>query len=290
VNARFVLTFIHKPYFGAVKFVDTVLDSGLNPAVSPIHYGIRALRLPLAAALVASMQPADITTFWDAWAKRDAAAFGGVLQRVRSRVQRHPDRRVVQLLDEALAWAQQHSAELLDARRSKYDAPNVVALTLIIGVLHEVIGVRGGQVLRFVHDREQQFAKALKEVFEVVRQLRPKAHAVSAIVDFEIVKTFGCPIELTESATSPTLQLVDCLLWLLRRSGGGDVGAPACEELVASLAKRTIVSEFSFQQLLRDIRDLNAQVDGLDLSSEQLVKGQELLAEFERSRRTRMKS
>jgi hypothetical protein len=57
VDPRFILTFIHKPYFGAVKFVDTILDNGINNAVTPFHYGLRAMRLPLALALVQGMEP-----------------------------------------------------------------------------------------------------------------------------------------------------------------------------------------------------------------------------------------
>jgi hypothetical protein len=289
VEAQFILTFIHKPYFGAVKFVDAVLDNGVNEAVNFIHYWMRPLRLPLAAALVASMEDEDVRSFWDAWATRDLASFVEVVKRVRANLQWCPDRRIVELLGDALAWAQAHPAALLDTRRSKLDAPNVLALTLIVDALHEVVGFGGGQVLRFVHDREQQFAKALKDAFEIVHQVAPKRQPATALLDFEIVKTFGCPIELAESATSPTLQFVDSLLWLLRRRRDLVTGtAPKCADLLSSIVERTVVSEFSAAQLRRDILRARAEVNDLPITAEQAVRGQEFLKQLERDRKTRM--
>jgi hypothetical protein len=160
---------------------------------------------------------------------------------------------------------------------------------LIVGVLHDFIGTEGGQVLRFVHDRQQQFATALKEVFDVVRQLAPtKRGATASIIDVDIVKTFGCPIELQDNGTSPTLQLVDVLLWLFRRRHDLERGAsPACARLLDAMVERGVVSEFSFQQLVMDVRAAVAEVDRLPFTAADAVRAMELRESMEEVRRRR---
>ncbi|HEY3411773.1 MAG TPA: hypothetical protein VGM51_01820 [Armatimonadota bacterium] len=288
-ESRLVLTFIHKPYFGAVKFVDTVLDSGLNRAVDSLHYGFRPLRLPLTYALVSSMTLDDVRDFWAAYASGSTEQFARVVQRVKSAVLKWPDRRARQLLDDALAWAFDHPNVFLEARRSNLDAPNLVALSLIVGVLHQYLGFDGGQVLRFVHDQQQQFGRALKEMFDVVKQLSPKQRPVTSLLDWEAMTTFRCPLELTSSAESPALQLVDCLLWLLQRAEDLPAGsAPACRDLIAFTSRRTLVSEFTFHQLSRDVEAEHERMLRLPATAEGLARAQQLLAEMETIRKARM--
>lgn len=291
VDARFILTAIHKPYFAAVKFVDAVLDSGINKGMDPLHYGLRGLRLPLALALVRSMEKEDVVRFWDAWGRRDASTFTAVVRRVRTNVREYPDARIAELLDDALAWAESHPLPILDERRSKLDAPNIVALTLIVNALHQLVGEDGGSVLRFVHDSQQQFAKSLKDVFDVVRRLAPTKHGpTSTIIDMEIVRTFGCSIELLQSGTSPTLQLVDTLLWLARRTDDlvNEPRARACRALVREVERRTVASEFSYRQLERDVHVAHEAIMSVEITAEQAVRGEAFLREVEESRRRRM--
>ena len=284
-----ILTFIHKPYHGAVKFVDTVLDSGLNKAVDLLHYGFRPLRLPLALGLIASTTVADVRTFWAAYGSGSEQQFRSVVQSVRARVQRWPDRRVRQLLEDALGWATEHPRVFMESRRSDFDAPNLVALGLIVNVLHHRLGFKGEQVLRFVHDQQQQFGRALKQMFEMVKQLSPKELPLTSLLDWETMTTFPCSIELVNSAASPALQLVDCLLWLLQRVDDlADDSTPGCYGLVEFAIQRTLVSEFTFRQLQRDVRAGAEEVLRLPVTAEALARGQDLLSEVERRRKARM--
>lgn len=56
-DCRFIITRLEKRHHARLKFVDTIIDSGINPAVPAHVYGNRLLRLGLAHAIVSNMSP-----------------------------------------------------------------------------------------------------------------------------------------------------------------------------------------------------------------------------------------
>jgi len=137
---RFLFTRVDKKHLAGTKFIDTLMDSGINQAVSNLHYGVRFHRLYLAQAIVALLTIEDRREFWEVYAKADAKGFVRTLLRLKGRVETYiEDPRTRQLLLDAIAWALVHPEPLLEGTRSEMDSPNVVALTLLIEMLHQGI-------------------------------------------------------------------------------------------------------------------------------------------------------
>jgi hypothetical protein len=119
-KARFIFTRLEKRHFAALKFVDTLLDSGLNKAVSNFHYGLRFNRLYLAHIVVALLDSADREEFWNlVYPSGDATGFCRILRRVEGRVHSNvqdqrtlQDQRTRQLLLDAIAWGIIHPEPL----------------------------------------------------------------------------------------------------------------------------------------------------------------------------------
>lgn len=79
LDSRLVFTRIEKRHYARLKLADTILDSGVNAAVSPAHYTNRLFRLSLALQLVVNVSPRSEEEFWRAYASLDIPAFQAVL-------------------------------------------------------------------------------------------------------------------------------------------------------------------------------------------------------------------
>ena len=167
---RFLFTRVDKKHLAGTKFVDTLMDSGINEAVSNLHYGVRFHRLYLAQAIVGLLTIEDRVEFWDVYAKADAKGFVRILLRLQGRVEACiRDPRTRQLLLDAIAWAVVHPDPLLEGTRSEMDSPNVVALTLLIEMLHQLNERHGLVIGTFIHDEQKQFGKWLKTAYDLSR-------------------------------------------------------------------------------------------------------------------------
>jgi hypothetical protein len=71
----FLMTAVEKRHMAAMKFADTVLDAGLNKAMSSMHYNARPFRLRLALDLASHMTPRMERAFWAAYEKQDLSGF-----------------------------------------------------------------------------------------------------------------------------------------------------------------------------------------------------------------------
>jgi hypothetical protein len=109
-KTQFLFTRLEKRHFAATKFVDTLLDSGLNKAVSNFHYGIRFNRLYLAHVITALLDSDDREEFWDiVYPRGDAKGFARILRRLEGRIHSNVhDKRTRQLLLDAVAWGLVH--------------------------------------------------------------------------------------------------------------------------------------------------------------------------------------
>jgi hypothetical protein len=162
-KARFIFTQIHKPHVAAMKFVDTIFDSGNNEAMSNFHYGVRINRLYFAQIMSGLLDMTDREEFWKAYELCDSRGLVRILHRLEGRVESQiNDPRSRQLLIEAIKWGSQYPEKVM-ATRSELDSPNVIAVSLLINVLHAWNTEIGLTISKFVHDEQNQFGKALKQ-------------------------------------------------------------------------------------------------------------------------------
>jgi len=288
-DCRLIFTRLNKRFHARLKLADTLLDSGTNHAMSNIHYGVRALRLPLAHAVVECMTQQDEEDFWRAYQRADVELFRTVLGRIRAKMDEvlvHQRNR--QLLFDAVDWAVQYPDGMLVAA-THYDSPNVVALSMILMGLHRLVGGTPLRVLRFVHDEQNQFAHSLRHAHELGRTFQAAMEPTSLITDITHVDHIPAGIEFVESANEPVLQVVDVLLWMTKRAvQNNDVLLPACESLSGELATRATAMNFTRGHLADTVVDTWNEFMSKPLSEEQLRRAQDLVQQVEAARLARM--
>src|ERR1700690_3933552 len=135
-DCHFFFTRIEKTHLAATKFFDVLMDSGVNKAVSNLHYGMRTLRLTLAVQLIQILEECDLRDFWKSYESGDSNDFKGVLVRVRDRlVAFHQDGyyhdRTVELLRDGLDWGISYPEPLIAETMREMDSPNIVAFSLL---------------------------------------------------------------------------------------------------------------------------------------------------------------
>ncbi len=288
-RCRLLFVRVHKRHLASMKLADTVLDSGLNPAISPLHYLARPLRFPLVLEFVLNVSPRSQEEFWIAYDRRDLTAFRQVLRRVRWNVQmRVKDPRVLELLDGALGWGVEHPDSLMIGRRSLMDSPNLVAFSLLVGCLHHLIGPEL-RIVKFICDEQDQFGGAMRDMFRMISGLALSPEPLSWVLDIKEVHTFAAPVEIKPSSSSPALQIVDALLWLMRRQMEEQTeGFPRCDELIDAMIKEGAFSDFSLGQLAHDSVGAMRAVADLPLTAKDVARGEAIVNEAEEIRKKRM--
>lgn len=155
-NCRFILTRLEKRHHASLKYVDTVLDSGINPAIPGYFYAFRPLRLGLAYAIVSNFSPRNQEEWWDVFQRGDLDGFCRITRRVRINVDcKVKDHRLRELAMDALGWALEHpdSFPELTLKRGPHDSPNFVEFTVVVQLLHGIArdyGMDHVQIKRFV--------------------------------------------------------------------------------------------------------------------------------------------
>lgn len=291
-QARLLFTRIDKSHLAATKFVDTILDSGLNKAVSNFHYGIRLNRLYLAHIIVACLDRDDREEFWGAYAAGDAEGFRRICMRLEGRIlSRVDDERTRQLLQDAITWALAHPEPLLEGTRSPLDSPNIVALTLLVHELHRLNQLTGLTVRTFIHDEQQQFGKYLKTAFEVSKKFGSvdATSPLALIINIKEMTTFDCGFRVVSSKKSLGLQLLDIALWLTKRfKDNPDAVRGKCRDLAEYIQKRGWISEFTHKAMVREVVHGFERLFSTPLNPEKAARGRKVLAEMEASRLQRM--
>ncbi len=290
-RVRFIFTRIEKELLCVTKFVDTFFDSGSNQAVSPLHYSVRSLRLYIAHIAVELMNLEDRKEFWKAYSQGNCVKFCNVLKclghRVRTQIK---DARTRQVLTEAIDWAQQHPANLLGATATDLDSPNAVAVGLLIQALHEEIGELGQRLTRFIHDESNQFAIAIKATFASLRGFKaPPRNASALMSDWTETHTFDCPIEMASSKSTVGLQVIDVVLWLVKRYvDRGFEGYPSCTRLAHLILSRSTVRYYTQDQLREEVQRLLAEVMNTPLTKPAEQRATQIVASLEQARKERM--
>ena len=276
-----------------MKFVDVLMDSGLNQAVSSFHYGMRFNRLHLAHVLEAFLDPDDLCEFWDTYRIGDARGLVRILHRMEGRLHHHvQDERTRLLLLDAVNWGIKHPEPLLVGTRSPLDSSNIVALTLLVHELHRVNDQIGLTVKAFIHDQQQQFGRHLKETFEVSNMFSDieASSPLAQLLNLKEMTTFDCVFRMANSQTSFGLQALDIALWIKRRyTDDPDSVRGKCLELAQFIDKHGFTSEFTTESMYREVlRGLHVIESSPPLSVTQERKAREFLNAIETARLERM--
>ncbi len=293
---RFFFTRVDKLHLACTKFADTLLDSGNNRALSLLHYGPRASRLPLALQLIQLLGERDCLDFWGAFLQNDTERFVEVMKRVSCRLEEFHNRgiyhdRTVQLLGDALRWGIEHPKALLEGGVHQLDSPNIVAFTLIIELFHTLFEQTGARVRTFIHDEQNEFARYLVKSYDLLSGFAFRPSSITApLPNIKKALTFGCDLQIASCTTCIGLQLIDVALWLTKRYYDTD-GAIHSEAgaLAKFIAQNAVISSFTREQMIEDTEKVVEALNALPLTKLQLEKGRELVEEMEAMRLTRMR-
>ncbi len=289
VRARFVFTALEKVHLASTKFVDTVFDSDVNKAVSPLHYGVRGLRMVYAATITECLTRRDQEEFWEAYRTANGDSFRAILHRVDARIQSRARGRTKEILRDAFAWAIDHPTQVLDFRRARGDAPNMVAFGLMFDGIHAALAGLSARVRRFVHDEQEEFGREMKAWFDALRSWTGPKGSTAFMTDLQRIKVIQGDFELGNSKDTPGLQLIDVLLWLYRRSLLDHLRAfPKATALLEWVVERTTLQRFSREQMLESARQALDEI--AKIPDEQLdhERGRAFLREVEQHRLRRM--
>lgn len=290
LGARYVFTAIEKRHVATGKLADTLLDSTMNKAVSPVHYGVHGSRIILAHVIEDLTTSArDQEEFWSVYSNGDADGLSRILNRLLVRLNAIPgvNPRLREILSDALRWGMDHPQELLDFRRSELDAPNLIAFTLLMDGIRQVLEGTGLKVGRFVHDEQQQFGQFMREWYQLLRRFTMPTHVTALYTDIRRIQTYDCAIEMPASRDVAGLQIIDLVLWLYRRSiTNGMREFPACAALVQSVDRRARVRHHSKDQLARDSERAYREIMAMPIHENSRV----LVEKIEQARKDRMRT
>jgi hypothetical protein len=285
-DCRFVFTRIEKAHHSSLKFVDTIIDSGINEAVPGHVYALRPMRLGLAHAIVSNVSPRNQRDWWAIFQSGDIDGFQQIVRRVLINVrQKERDRRMRELATGALEWALNHPDGFpeLQRRRDEHDSPNFVALTLVLAGIHSIAG-NHAVIERFVHDEQNQFAKYMKAAYQHANwnlSMEPLAW----MTDMAERDTFHCKIEFHSRKNVSPLRLTDVALWLVRRQVERDDLPRECMKLTEWISDRAHYNEVSRAQLEHSLIQSLSAVAELSVTPEQEARGREILARLEEKRK-----
>jgi hypothetical protein len=69
-DCQFIFTRLEKRHHSRLKFVDRLIDSGINPTIPGYVYGNRLLRLGLAHAIASNFSPRNEEEWWEVFQLR----------------------------------------------------------------------------------------------------------------------------------------------------------------------------------------------------------------------------
>jgi len=284
-DLRFVFTRIDKRYFLVTKFVDTLMDSHNNKAVSPILYSNKLLRLIVVHRIGQSLDIEDGKIFWQAYTTMDGELLSEAYKRFRTYVETSiTDKRASEVIIRALEWGIKNPKPLLNATLHGAASPNVAAFALVFGGIRAVLKNPELRVTRFIHDQQNQFAKSMHDAYTYHKETAVD-YAESGWPSIIKDDTFRCPLLVAASHEHTGLQLIDVLLWLTKRfivDQGSAVSFPQCKRLLSSILSEAVYSDFSFNHVMKELK---INLDNLmknPLSEEDISQAHALIDEVDR--------
>jgi Protein of unknown function (DUF3800) len=289
-NCRFVFTVVEKQHVASMKLVDTLLDAGNNKAVHYFHYNARIFRLTLAAYFMLITSPQSQEEFWQLYRNGDTKSFKRVLERLRWNVRtKIHDRRIQEILGDAISYALARPLDVLDMKRSALDSPNMVAFSILIHGLHSLLSPAQQRIRRFVHDEQNQFGAHMREMFNFFGGVKFTGTLTSVAPSMEKVDTYACPVEMSKSSLVG-LQLVDVALWLAKRHFEGRTIGGECSRLLDEILRRSHISEFSSKQLIIDANEGVREIFGRPFNEEDAKRATEFRDAMEAHRKEMMRA
>lgn len=292
-SCNFVFSKVEKAYHAGTTLAWILLDSDFNQAVSRLHEQSPLFRRMLTLDILHLLTFKDAKDFWTAYQARDVPSFGVILENLQLRLfESDVNERGKELLLDALAWAARHPEEILRKTRDEFDSPNILALGLLLSGINELIP-KQSKVVKFVHDEQNQFDRSIRIEYERAKNVtRVGGHHPFSPIRLMKVQNFSCPVEFTSSHTSIGLQIIDPVMWLVKRSEERpEDPLPAdCICLLDFVQTNARRADFTHELLIEKTQREYETVMSQPLPPETEAKARSLLNQVEMERLKRMGS
>ncbi|TPG16440.1 DUF3800 domain-containing protein [Sphingomonas koreensis] len=287
----FAIARIEKSYVVATKVFDTLFDAFENKAVPWHVYNVPALRMLMVFKVAWIVDDDAAVAFLDAlldtndqraWAKM--AAFCRMLL---PRVTMIPDQRSRDVVGEALQWAADNPEALQFVHSNKVGRkshlPNLIGFGNLLGAIERQSAVWGRPVDVIRHDRQQEFAAALKFWHDMYSNARQDVVELPFGGRMTLRRVFGSALEISSAADSAGIQMTDVVLWLFARAQRTDL-PPACQAILDYVYSRGHLDDFSFATAEAATGRLISETNSAALTSEDFHAGSALGADIEAKR------
>lgn len=293
---RFALARVEKRYILATKVFDTIFDSFENKAVPWHIYNLRPLRLLMAFKVASLLDDTIGATFWDALMDarpdRARAKMADFCRELNARTGRIPDERSREVIAEALAWAADHPEALefvySDAAGRRGHSPNMVGFGNLLAGIEMQSNAWGRPVDVIRHDRQQQFARNIKDWHQMYSNALPDVVRLPLGEKMVLRKVFGSRLEISTAKESAGIQTIDVILWLFVRALRGDGLPENCQRLLDYVYGRAVQDDFSFAGVGTALEAFLDHFDQLDIPTPYIGQALLLRDDLERCRQLEM--
>jgi len=288
---RFFVGIINKHDLVLIKLADALFDCFENRAVPWHVYNVRTMRLLTVLKLSLIADEDCLEQFWGALMqqnpRRAQSEFVACLNKLRARIDRIPDRRSREIINDAIGWAVKNpDAITVHVQRSirLSHLPHLVVFPSIINAIQRQSEQWKVAVTEIRHDRESLVATALTNWHELISQAPV---TVMKWVDFEypVGGAPGSRFSIVSSKDSAGLQLADIVLWLIRRTAETGELSSTGEVFLSRVLQNSHPFELSLNAINETLeRDLSP-IMSMPMTEEQLDEGRKLLSEIELRRK-----
>lgn len=295
-NASFFVARVVKIDLAATKLVDTIFDSGENLAVPWHAYNFRPLRVLLVFKVARLLTEDIIKNFWSCLLeKRSDKAyeqFIQVLKDLLSRTDMLPDARSKELINEAVEWAIENPESIYlssNARLARNGhMPNMAVFPQLLSGIEKKSVMWNRPVHEIIHDQQSQFGSTLKDWHNIISKAPPDTINWPGEEPHVFRSVFGSKFIISNARESAGIQVIDVILWLLKKVFDDNPMTPNCYKLISYIMHRSYSYEISLRGLAEYLSDFMTKLDSTPLTEGQLKRGKELLEISEKKRQERM--
>ena len=255
-DITFDLYSVVKTDHAVISFFDQVFDQGMNPAVPWTAYWT-PLRYILLLKLAWLFDEDLLKKVWEARidfnSKRADAILKTVCREIRHRAGYLPDARSIQIISDALSWAETNPHEIRYNAKSKNEllqiTPNIIGFQSVMHGIAMRLKSHGLEASKIVVDQQIQFNKAQRTLSEFFQRFSKVKNIPSSLgpglpeLDFSGIPDI--PISFESSANVPGLELVDIYLWIFKRFMEGKDLAPELYSIIDLQRERGFTDEIS---------------------------------------------
>lgn len=238
VRPFFIVSFVEKPYFCAMKLWDCIFDAAHNPGVTGIHISMAPLRFVGMAKFCRIVPRDQLKTFWQIYKCKDYDAFVSYCEALKPVfASSELDERSKKLIEDALCGAQMRPRDILGNGPIKEDSPNVTAVTMMCHHLNEMLQGENVKLVKISHDRQDQFKNNIEYMFNAIKHVHVMWGMQSILPTYAQAANIKGSLVVAEDSNDQ-LDLTDIACYLLKKYKDADVHGK-CGELTDYIWSRT---------------------------------------------------